>query len=349
MEEENKQKMDKIFKQVASEELVAILVHPTPDPDCLGAASGFAVLLKEVYGISSKIFHLGEISHPQNKSLKNVLHIALEDGRDFDPSDFSAIVVLDTDLEGTGLKSDKLKEIDVRIDHHATERGNGAKLKDVRVVGSTCSIVWDYLKAFEVDLEEYKDEATAMVLGIKTDTLDFTRVDTSDLDLEAYRALLPLVDKNSLAKVIKYPLPKAMFEVEAKAYKDKSMRGTTLISFIGDLTAHNRDIIPTIADRFSRIDGVSTAIIMGLIDSNIIVSVRSDDSRVDVHDLCVGAFGKENAGGKDGSGGATFHLGTAFELIEDKEIKESVKKEVVAQLTEKIFEALGEHKEEEEQ
>jgi len=108
MEEENKNKMDEIFKAVAREELVAILVHPSPDPDCLGAAAGFAVLLKEVYDIGSKTFHFGEISHPQNKSLKNVLHIALEDGRDFDPSDFSAVVVLDTDLEGSGFKGSKL-------------------------------------------------------------------------------------------------------------------------------------------------------------------------------------------------------------------------------------------------
>jgi nanoRNase/pAp phosphatase (c-di-AMP/oligoRNAs hydrolase) len=342
-EEVNKNKMDEIFSNISNEEMVAILIHPSPDPDCLGAAQGFAVLLKEIYGISSKIFHLGEISHPQNRSIKNVLHIQLEDGRDLNPNDFSAVVVLDTDLDGTGLKSEKLKDVDVRIDHHITDRGNGAKLKDVRTVGSTCSIVWDYLRAFDVKLEDYKDEATAMVLGIKTDTLDFTRADTSDLDLEAYRSLLPLVDKNSLAKVINYPLPKSLFEIEAKAFKNRNVRGTTLVSFIGDITPHNRDMIPTIADRFSRIDGVSTAIIMGLIENDITVSVRSDDARVDVHDLCVGAFGKENAGGKDGSGGARFHLGPAFELVEDRDVKEKVKSEVVSQLTEKIFEALGEH------
>lgn len=346
-DEVNKNKMDEIFGSISSEEMVAILIHPSPDPDCLGAAPGFAVLLKEVYGIGSKIFHLGEISHPQNRSIKNVLHIQLEDGRDFNPDDFSAVVVLDTDLDGTGLKSDKLN-VDVRIDHHITERGNGAKLRDVRTVGSTCSIVWDYLRAFNIGLDEYKDEATAMVLGIKTDTLDFTRADTSDLDLEAYRSLLPLVDKNSLAKVINYPLPKSLFETEARAFRDRKVRGTTLVSFIGDVTPHNRDIIPTIADRFSRIDGVSTAIIMGLIENDITVSVRSDDARVDVHDLCVGAFGKENAGGKDGSGGARFYLGPAFELIEDRDIREKVRNEVVSQLTEKIFEALGEHKTEEE-
>jgi len=169
MEEENKEQMNKIFGELKADSTVGILVHPSPDPDCLGAAAGMSVFLKEIYGLNSKIFHFGEISHPQNKSLKNVLHITLADGRDFNPDDVSAVIVLDTDLEGSGFKTEKLQEVDVRLDHHAMDRGNGAKLKDVRAIGSTCAIVWEYLQAFEVDLEAYKDEATAMVLGIKTD------------------------------------------------------------------------------------------------------------------------------------------------------------------------------------
>lgn len=342
----DKEKMNEIFGKLDKDSIVGILIHPSPDPDCLGGAAGTSVWLNEVYGLSSKIFHFGEVSHPQNKSLKNILHIALEDGNDFDTKSVSAVIVIDTDLEGSGFKSVNLTEVDVRLDHHAMDRSNGAKLADVRPIGATCSIVWDYLQAFEVSLEEYSDEATAMVIGIKTDTMDFTSANTSELDMEAFRGLLPFVNKTSLAKVTKYPLPKVVFEIEAKAYKDKEIRNTTLVSFVGDVTAHNRDIIPTIADRFSRMDGVSTAVILGVIDNHIIASVRSDDARVDVNDLCISSFGKSHAGGKEGSGGARFPLGAAYELIGDKDIKEKVKAEVVLQLKKKIFEELGEHKEE---
>ena len=349
MDEEQKAQMNKIFGSLEPESVVAILVHPSPDPDCLGAGAGMSALLKEVFGLNTKIFHFGEVSHPQNKSLKNVLHITLADGNDFDPVDAAAVVVLDTDLEGSGFKSEKLKEVDLRIDHHQMDRGNGAKLKDVRQVGATCSIVWEYLRDFDVDLNKYQDEATAMVLGIKTDTLDFTSATTSEIDMEAYRSLLPYVDKASLAKVINYPLPKVTFETEARAFKDKDIRNTALVSFIGDVTSHNRDLIPTIADRFSRLDGISTAVIMGVIDNYIIASVRSDDARVDVHDLCINIFGKKNAGGKEGSGGARFKLGPAFDLIEDKDLKEQVKLEVVDRLKKNIFAALGEHDDEQEE
>jgi nanoRNase/pAp phosphatase (c-di-AMP/oligoRNAs hydrolase) len=341
-------KMNEIFKELESGSEVAILVHPSPDPDCLGAAAGFSVLLKEKYGLTCKIYHFGEISHPQNKSLKNVLHIALCDGKTFDHTTVAATVIMDTDLEGSGFKTEDFSKADVRIDHHSTDRGVCARLSDVRAVGSTCSIVCEYLQKFEVSLKDYSNEATAMVLGIKTDTLDFTTANTTELDMESFRYLLPFADKTSLAKVTRYQLPKIVFETESKAFKEKEIRNTTLVSFVGELSAHNRDLIPTIADRFIRMDGIDTVVIMGVIDNNMIASVRSDDSRVDVYDLCVNIFGKANAGGKEGSGGAKFPLGAALEMLDDKELEEKVKEKLFTQIKEKIFDALGAEEQKEE-
>lgn len=345
----NKQKLDEVFKPndgygegVKLDKPVAILVQPSPDPDCLGAASGFSALLKEVYGLESYVYHYGEVSHPQNKSMKNVLRIALKDGNDFDPDECSRFVVLDTDLENSGFKSEALQRVHVRIDHHSMDRDGEPDYKDVRPVGSTCSMIWEYLREYEVDLTQYSDAATALILGIKTDTLDFTSSNTAVLDMEAYRSLLPFANKESLARVTKFPLPKEVFEMEAKAYAEKVERGTTLVSFIGELTAHSRDIISTIADRFARMAGVSTVVIMAVIDNHLQASVRSDDSRVDVHDLCIKAFGKKFAGGKEGSGGARVPLESSFKYIEDPAIKSLVMGEIVRNFQHRIFETLGE-------
>jgi nanoRNase/pAp phosphatase (c-di-AMP/oligoRNAs hydrolase) len=341
-----KDKMDKIFGGLGDDGVVAILIHPAPDPDCLGAAIGYSVLLKEAYGLASKIFHLGEVSHPQNKSMKNILKIQLHNGSDFKYEDFSAVVVLDTDLEGTGLNKNDIKA-DVRLDHHEMDRNNGASLSDVRMVGSTSAIVWDYLKEFGIALEDYSDVATALVIGIKTDTMDFTSSNTSELDMEAFRALLPLVDKMSLAKVTKYPLPKIIFDIESTAFKNREMVNAVLVSFVGEVSQHNRDTIPTIADRFVRMDGVNTAVIMGIVDCCVVASARSNDGRVNVHDTCVSVFGKGNAGGKEGSGGARLDLGPAYAMLEDKDMKEKVVAEIVDKLKKKVFEALGEEQKEE--
>lgn len=344
----DKDKMNEIFENLDKDSTVGIIVQQSPDPDCLGAASGFAVLLKQVYGLSSKIFHLGEISHPQNRSMKNILHITLHDGNDFNIEDFSATVVLDTDLESTGFKTDMFTKVDVRIDHHTMERDEAPTLLDVRPVGATCSIIWDYLNNFDISLDDYSDVATAMILGIKTDTLDFTSANSSDLDMEAYRALLPYVNKEALARVTKFPLPKEVFELEALAYENRNERGTTLVSFIGELTSHSRDMISTIADRFARMAGVSTVVIMAIIDGHLQASVRNEDARVDISDLCAKVFGKKFAGSKPegGAGGARLPLEKSFQYINNKEVKDKVIEEIISTFENKIFEVLGEEEKE---
>ena len=93
----DKDKLNSIFGGLSKGSTVAILTHQSPDPDCLGACAGFAVLLKEVYGLLSEIYHFGTISHPKNKSLRNVLHIQLADGNDLKIDKVSAIVVFGPD------------------------------------------------------------------------------------------------------------------------------------------------------------------------------------------------------------------------------------------------------------
>lgn len=323
---------------------VAILLQHSPDPDCLGAARGFAVLLQEVYGLSSKIYHYGEVSHPQNRSMINVLHIELFNGDDFNLEEHSRTVVLDTDLSSTGFNKRGLQSVDVRIDHHSMDRDEDPQLKDVRLtVGSTCSIVWQYLKEFGVDLKEHADVATALVLGIKTDTMDFTSTNTSELDMEAFRNLLPFVDKVALAKLTKYMLPKIQFETESKAFAAKEIRETVLISSIGETNEHNRDIISTIADRFARMDGISTVVILGVIDAHLVASVRSEDTRINLSKFVSEVFGKKFSGAKEGAGGARVPLGPAFELITNQEVKDKVMDEIVTSVKEKIFQFLGDN------
>jgi nanoRNase/pAp phosphatase (c-di-AMP/oligoRNAs hydrolase) len=342
----DKDKVNKIFGELDKDSIVGILVQRSPDPDCLGAAAGFAVLLKEEFGLSSKIYHLGEISHPQNKSMKNILHITLEDGNEFNADGLSATVVLDTDLYSTGFKGDKFTKVNVRIDHHLMDRDDEPDLLDVRMVGSTCSIIWDYLNSYNIVLEEYSDVATAMILGIKTDTLDFTSANSSELDMEAFRSLLPYVNKEALARVTKFPLPKEIFELEALAYKNKTERGTTLVSFVGELTEHSRDIISTIADRFARMAGINTVVIMAIINDHLQASVRSDDARVDVNEFCTKVFSKKYAGAKEGSGGARLPLTNSFQYINNKEVREKIVDEIVETFQNKVFKVLGEEEKE---
>jgi len=336
----DKNKIDELFKDHEKSDSVAILLHRCPDPDALGAAAGFSLLLEKVFEISTiKIFHQGIISHPQNKSMKNILHINLLEPTEESLDAFNSIVVLDSDLSNAGFP-----ELDatLRIDHHSNNREENITYLDVRSgVGSTCAIVWEYLNEYGISLEEHEEVATALVLGIKTDTLDFTSSNTSELDLEAYRKLLPHIDKQALARLVKFTLPRVIFELEAKAFENKIVNGTVLCSFVGEIKEHNRDIIPSIADRFSRMDAIGTVVILGIIGTDLVASVRSVDPKVEVVSLCHKVFGEPYSGGKEGSGAAKVPLGEAYKLIGDEEIKKIVMKEIVQGFNQKILDQLG--------
>ena len=58
---------------------VAIFTQDNPDPDAIGSAHGLAWLIKKLNSsVSTTIFYGGEISHPQNRTLVNLLNISMK-------------------------------------------------------------------------------------------------------------------------------------------------------------------------------------------------------------------------------------------------------------------------------
>ena len=329
----NKEKLKDVIDQI-EEGTIAILLHRTPDSDAMGSGIGWKLLLSEVFERSSEIYYHGQISHPQNKAMKNVLHIPVKESSELDSP--VGVVLVDSVMANSGFDL----EADIRIDHHCKDK-NGATYCDIRPVGSCCSIVWSYLKEYEINLEEHSEVATALVLGIETDTQGFTTSNTTDLDYEAYGHLLPYINKADLAKVKRFTLPKIQYEKEKIAYENLEIQGSIATSFIGEVNEHNRDVIPQIADKFSRMEAVSTVVVLGVIDNYLVASVRSEDIRHDVATLCTKAFGKDFSGAKEGSGGARVPLGIGFDLMEP-EFKTQAIEEAIKGFRTRILEALGE-------
>ena len=68
--------LDELFSSLDEELKIAIHCHDNPDPDTLSSAIAIKWLLKKIYNIIDiKIFHGGDISHPQNKTLMKVFNI----------------------------------------------------------------------------------------------------------------------------------------------------------------------------------------------------------------------------------------------------------------------------------
>lgn len=301
---------------------IAIFLHKHPDPDCIGSAVGLKRLLQSFNPlIKCSICYRGEISHPQNKTMVNVLNLTLvkmdeiPDIKSF--ADFYVTLDFIPDREDY----EDLKFL-MCVDHHKNDTKR-AQIKDIRPVGSTAAIIWEYLKAANIILDKNKDEdadiATALVMAIKVDTQDLTTDNTTDLDFEAYKDLLNAINQRKMQSIDRYPIPNYHFELRKRLDKEGNTRidNGVFIGGIGYITPTKRDALPTIADERSRAEGVDIAFVFAIVGSNIDVSVRCNSLSIDVNSLCQNIFGKNFGGGKMGAGAARIPMG--FLSIEDDE------------------------------
>lgn len=301
------------MKQALSE-IDAILIHNFPDPDAISSALGVCQFVKMTSGKTPGIYYTGEISHPQNKSMLTLLNLTLEDYEEI-PLDKSAKVVLvDTNNVGENSNQPLVEPNNVQvvavIDHHKGGHPDGAKV-DFRNVGATASIIWEYLQdvGYSYEGDEGKLLATALVVGITTDTDSLMSDNTADLDFQAYQDLLNKADKQKLNSIMKYPLPPYLFDLRHRAFLDENRRieEGTVVSGIGVISSTKRDALPIIAEEFLRMSGITTTVVFAVIDDVIDISVRSKDITMDVGSFLQKVFGI--GGGKQGAGRARIPLG----------------------------------------
>ncbi len=305
--------LDKFIKQfecLKQTERVAIFTHSMPDPDAIGAAVGIKWLLRKKWGIDSHIFHEGVISHQQNRTMVNVLEITLYSGNEInnDPQmNFVKTVIVDATTKNT-----PVEKADVVIDHHRVKDSN-TELAIIEPIGAASTIVTELINNLDIKFEDDIDEkvATALFFGIRNDTEDLISETVTDRDYKASLSLTPFIDRPKLASIVKYPFPPFFFEAEKTIGKEQNhvIENSFFIGTLGILTETKRDALPMIADKFVRMQGIETAIVFAIVDDRLHVSVRSQNTSIDVNSFCQKIFGKDHSGGKLGSGGASVPLG----------------------------------------
>ena len=325
---------------------IGIVMHETPDSDCIASALGICKLITEWNPeIKCTFLYSGEISHPQNKTMVNVLNITLTDMTEIEklPEAFDAFIIVDTIPERCFGKDVKDYNCILTLDHHRN-KSKKSKITDIRAVGSTASIVWDYLQQSNVEFKEKDDEdgiiATALLIGIKTDTSDLVSENVTDLDFKASQNLMGFVNRRYLSAIIDYPIPPYHFELRSQLDQEDNIRseGAVFVGGIGYLSPTKRDALPTMAEERARVEGIETAFVFGIVGDHIQVSVRSVGVSVDVNSLCQKIFGKQYAGGKMGSGAAKIPLDfLAINANAPADVKEKLWDAVKALMMDKIF------------
>ncbi len=151
--------------------------------------------------------------------------------------------------------------------------------------------------------------------GIRTDTGGFKRK-THPADYFAAAFLHVKADKELLEQIETPPTSTEMLNVVGGAILHKKIKGSYLITSVGVVA--NRDAIPQAADYLLNLEGITTAIVIGLCEDAICISGRSKDIRVNISDAFVSAFGEiGSAGGHAMMAAAQLPLGI-FSGIKDK-------------------------------
>lgn len=285
-----------ILQQIKDADLekVALFSGAVVDPDGLASMYTMAAIL-ESWGFTPTCFYRGSFSRPQNKIMRQVLGLTPKSIEDFREEDYTCTISLDGPAQVCPIVPDFI------IDHH--EQDVPAKIAgDVRMIGACSSIMWQYAQEAEIDFtgETGQKLATALALGIKTDTSDGTADTASELDFTALSFCLMHKDNKLYKEILNFSNPTYYHDLFVMGWHNKTIENSVLVTGVGHISESRGAALSYLADMYTKTEGITTAIVFALVGGCIDISMRSKNAAVNVSEFVQTAFG--GGGGKPGAG-----------------------------------------------
>ena len=178
-----------------SKDLVYIQTHNFPDPDAIASAFGLQFLFGE-FGIKSKICFEGRIDKLSTQKMLdrfNIKMFAYNDIRN-ELNDDDYIICVDSQ-KNSGNITDFIGDEIACIDHHPTFVNIDYQYKQVEITGACATLIAEHIMA--LGLTPTKDVASALIYGIKMDTLSLSR-GVTQRDIKMFSFLFDYRDEKSL-------------------------------------------------------------------------------------------------------------------------------------------------------
>jgi len=316
-------------------ERMAVLTHDNPDPDSIASATALQAIADH-HGVDADIFYLGDIGHQENRAFVNLLGIELNDWHERDHDiEYDTIALVD---HARAAESETSWNPDIIIDHHESDAEYEPAFADIRPnMSSTSTILTKYIQEFDMNVGEAV--ATALLYGIRAETLDFKR-DTNPADLTAAAYLYPFANHDTLEQVESPSMSPETLDVLAEAITNREVQGSHLVSNAGFI--RDREALAQAAQHLLNLEGITTTGVFGLADDKIYLAARSKDIRMNIGKVLQDAYGDiGEAAGHSTQASAEIPLGifTGIETNEDN-------RDTLLQLTEeavktKLFDAMG--------
>ncbi len=313
---------------------LAIVTHDNPDPDSIAAAAALNAIAEHL-GVAADILYFGDIGHQENRAFVNLLDIELTPYADVDIDDYDTVALVDPAKAGE-VSLDR--EVDIFLDHYEVDDSFDAEFADVRPnVSATSTILTKYIQEF--DLSVSQEVATALLYGIRAETLDFRR-DTTPADLTAAAYLYPFADHDTLEQVESPNMSPETLDVLAEAIANREVQGSHLVSNAGFIS--DRDALSQAASQLLNLEGITTTAVFGIVEDTIYLAARSKDIRLNIGRVLSDAF--ENIGeaaGHSTQASAEIPLGIFTGIEATEENRETLLSLTEEAVTQKLFDAMG--------
>ena len=271
---------------------VYIQTHNFPDPDAIASGFGLQQLFKH-FGIASTVCYVGKIDRVNTKKMTEDLGIEIlskeEIADDMKPTDM--IICVDSQ-KGAGNIEDLIGDEIACIDHHPFVENGKMYFREVTLVGSCATIIARYFKELDVPMDTVT--ATALLYGLKMDTLNFTRgVTPEDIDIFGY--LFPYADNAILTDLEQ----NTMIRDDLRAYGDAISNMTVYenLGFAKITFACPDALVAIVSDFLLSLVEVEVAIVYACRPDGYKFSVRSEIDTVDSGKLIADALEGIGSGG----------------------------------------------------
>jgi nanoRNase/pAp phosphatase (c-di-AMP/oligoRNAs hydrolase) len=317
-----------------TDERMAIRIHRSPDPDSIASAAALQAIAAS-RDVAADIIYEGEVGHQENRAFVNLLGIELVPREETDDADYDTVALVDHAKSG---EPDAEVEAQIVIDHYEHEHDHDIEFTDIRPnVSATSTILTKYIQELGLTLDD--EVATALLYGIRAETLDFKR-DTTPADLTAAAYLYPFADHDTLEQVESPSMSPETLDVLAEAIRNREVKGSHLVSNAGFI--RDRDALSQAAQHLLNLEGITTTAVFAIADDTIHLAARSKDIRMDIGKILADAFGDiGEAAGHSTDATVEIPLGIFTGIEVSEENRETLLELTKEAVTKKLFAAMG--------
>jgi nanoRNase/pAp phosphatase (c-di-AMP/oligoRNAs hydrolase) len=290
---------DSLLK-VIKKKHVFIQTHNYPDQDAIACAFGLKVLLA-YFNIDSTICYEGLTDKFNTLKMVELLNIKIFPIKEINITSEDEIILVDGQRGNTNVQ--ELIGIEIAcIDHHNLQETSYYDYYDIRSeVGACASIIASYF--IENEIEVPKEVATALLYGIKMDTMCLTR-NVSDLDLDMFYYLYKKADIKILRKIESSNIEKRDLDSYLKAISDLRIYNNIGVANIGNDCSEA--MIGTVSDFLITLSEVDFTLVYSYRAGGIKLSIRCTLDNVDASEIMKAALIRIGDGGGHPSMAAGF-------------------------------------------